>query len=446
MDRRLIAAALTGDVQNLQQLFVENPLILHTPAFASAGNPLHVASAYGHIDFVKEIIRLKPDFAKEVNQDGFSPMHMASANGQIDVVRGLMKFDQKLCHLQGPERKTPLHFAAIKGRVDVVSEMLSAYGECAEDVSVQRETVLHLAVKNNQFEVVRALVDWIRDVKKENILNMKDKQGNTALHLATWKRECQAIELLLSHGANASGGLEVNATNHSGLTALDVLLSFPSEAGDREIEEIFWSAGAMRMRDLTLSPIRSPEPYGQTSVDNCISTEANLRQPNDLMEYFKFKNGRDSPGETRSALLVVAVLVATTTFQFGVNPPGGVWQEYYKPDRKNGTTSGKAYSAGQSILGSTDPVGFGIFIFFNSVGFSLSIEMIRILTTNFPLQLELCFFAMYVTYTNAVITIAPDGMSLFVTLTVAIMPAVIALAAYLLRQHRKRHTEHTMEP
>lgn len=74
--------------------------------------------------------------------------------------------------------------------------------------------------------------------------------------------------------------------------------------------------------------------------------------------------------------------------------------------------------------------------------------MIRILTTNFPLQLELqlCFFAMYVTYTNAVITIAPDGMSLFVTLTVAITPAVIALAAYLLRQHRKRHTEHTMEP
>lgn len=104
----------------------------------------------------------------------------------------LMKFDQKLCHLRGPERKTPLHFAAIKGRVDVVSEMLSAYGECAEDVTVQREIVLHLAVKNNQFEVVRALVDWIRDVKKENILNMKDKQGNTALHLATWKRECQA--------------------------------------------------------------------------------------------------------------------------------------------------------------------------------------------------------------------------------------------------------------
>lgn len=258
----------------------------------------------------------------------------------------------------------------------------------------------------------------------------------------------QVVELLLSRGANASGGLEVNVTNHSGLTALDVLLIFRSKAGDREIEEILRSGGAMRMRDVILTPVRYSEPYDQTSVDSCVSTVANAQQPKDLVEYFKFKKGRDSPGETRSALLVVAVLVTTTTFQFGVNPPGGVWQEHYKPDRKNSTTSSKAYSAGESILGSTDPVGFGIFIFFNSIGFSLSIEMIKILIINFPLQLELqlCFFAMYVTYTNAVINVAADRMSLFVTLTVAITPAVIAFAAYFLRQHRKRHAEHTMEP
>ena len=50
-----------------------------------------------------------------------------------------------------------------------------------------------------------------------------------------------------------------------------------------------------------------------------------LDSRHDFVEYFKFKKGRDSPGETRSALLVVAALVATTSFQFGVNPPGGVW-------------------------------------------------------------------------------------------------------------------------
>ncbi|KAK3183328.1 hypothetical protein Dsin_030614 [Dipteronia sinensis] len=129
MERRLYEAALTGDVQKLHQLLGENPLTLHTVSLASSGNPLHVASAFGHIDFVKQMTRPRPDFAKELNEDGFSPMHMASANGYLQG-----------CRLQGRENKTPLHLAVIKGRVDVISEILSACGECLEDVTVQRDT------------------------------------------------------------------------------------------------------------------------------------------------------------------------------------------------------------------------------------------------------------------------------------------------------------------
>lgn len=69
----------------------------------------------------------------------------------------------------------------------------------------------------------------------------------------------QVIELLLGHGTYSSGRLEVNAINHSGLTALDLLLIFPSEAGDREVDEILPSAGAKRMRDVTPSESPSPE-------------------------------------------------------------------------------------------------------------------------------------------------------------------------------------------
>lgn len=238
----------------------------------------------------------------------------------------------------------------------------------------------------------------------------------------------QVIELLLGHQANASQDLEVNAINHSSLTALDLLLIFPSEAGDREIEEILRSAGATRMRD-----------DNQTSADNpaASSAETNpLRTKNDVTEYFKFKKGRDSPGETRSSLLLVAALVATTTFQFGVNPPGGAWQD----------NSSKAHIAGESILGSTNTIAFRLFMLFNSLGFKLSLHMINILTTKFPLQLELqlCFLAMNFTYDTAVINIAPDGVKLFVILTIAILPAAIGLTAYCLRQQQKRRrTERT---
>jgi vacuolar-type H+-ATPase subunit E/Vma4 len=36
---------------------------------------------------------------------------------------------------------------------------------------------LHLAVRNNRFEAIKKLVDWIREMNKEYLLNMKDEQG-----------------------------------------------------------------------------------------------------------------------------------------------------------------------------------------------------------------------------------------------------------------------------
>jgi hypothetical protein len=137
--------------------------------------------------------------------------------------------------------------------------------------------------------------------------------------------------MLLGSGTVSSGSLEVNAINHSGLTALDMVLIFPSEAGDREIVEILRSAGATRARDIIQSTISD----NQTSTDNTSTPERCLSNGNNLIEYFKFKKGRDSPSEARSTLLVIAVLVATATFQVGVNPPGGVWQDTNIPDHTN---------------------------------------------------------------------------------------------------------------
>ncbi|CAK7336912.1 unnamed protein product [Dovyalis caffra] len=192
MDLWLVEASLTGNIESLHQLLRENPLILDKMAVFSSENPLHIASIPGHVDFVKEMVRLKPEFAKEINQEGFSAVHMAAACGCVEIVQELLKVDPRLSRLEGKENVTPLHCAAIKGRAEVISVMLSSCPDCIEDLTVQKETALHLAIKNNQFEAVKALVDWIREMDKEDILNVKDELGNTALHLATWKKQRQA--------------------------------------------------------------------------------------------------------------------------------------------------------------------------------------------------------------------------------------------------------------
>lgn len=191
MDRRLFEAAKRGDIMFLHQLIAENPLLLETLSFTSAENPLHITSIFGHVSFAKEILKLKPSFAQETNQDGFSPLHMASSNGHLEIVKEILRVDSKLCRLQGRNRLTSLHCAASRGRVEIVREILLACPESIENVTLLKETALHLSIKNSQFEAVDFMVKWVREADKDEILNMTDELGNSILHLATWRKDRQ---------------------------------------------------------------------------------------------------------------------------------------------------------------------------------------------------------------------------------------------------------------
>lgn len=195
MDQRLFEASQSGNINLLHQLLAENPLLLHSLALDSVENPLNVASFAGHIDFAKEILRLKPDFGKEMNQDGLNPMHIASGNGYMEIVGELLKVDPTLCRLKGRDNWTPLHYAARRGRVDIVREIVEACPESVEDVNIQGVTALHIAVKNSQFGAIEVLVELVREMRKVNILNLKDKHGNTVLHLATWRKQHQVCTI-----------------------------------------------------------------------------------------------------------------------------------------------------------------------------------------------------------------------------------------------------------
>ncbi|KAK8587519.1 hypothetical protein V6N13_086502 [Hibiscus sabdariffa] len=458
MDTKLFESAWTGNVDDLNMLLRETPLVLHTISVDSGENPLHIASAAGHTSYVREILRLRPEYAKELNKDGFSPLHMAAANGHVEVVRELLNVDRKLGCIEGRDNKTPLHFAAMKGRVDVIGEMFSCCAECIEGVTVQKETCLHLTVMNIQFGAIKVMVQWILERQKEDLLNLKDEQGNTILHLATWKKQrhaseqsvfvsyqamrwlddfsvlFQVIELLLGCGTTSSGLLEVNAVNQCGLTALDVLQMFPSEAGDREIAEALQRAGAVRARDLSTSPF--PSYASSNGIINQPETRPRCQWLTDnVVEYFKFKKDRDSPSEARSALLVIAVLVATATFQVGLNPPGGTRQDdnIYSPNRNNRTSLSQA---GKSIMGTNNGISFALFVVFNSLGFSMSPFMINILTSKFPLQLELqiCIIALFFTYNTAMGTIAPRGLSFFTFLITTVFSTITPLVIRLVKR------------
>ncbi|KAL3537094.1 hypothetical protein ACH5RR_000460 [Cinchona calisaya] len=431
MDRRLLEAARTGNLQQLHKLIEDDPLMLNTVALAGGETPLHIACTAGHHNFVKEIIQLRKQSAEELNQNGLSPLHIASGNGNIEIVEELLTIDHHLCLLKGREQWIPLHYASVKGRLQVMRELLAASADSVAEVTAKGETALHLAVKNYQFEALKILMEHLKRIGKEDILNKKDEQGNTILHLATSRKQFEVIDLMHKNQVLARIA-EVNSLNKEGLTPLDALLIFESEAGDREIEGMLRLNGALRARDMPSlpQPLTLNHQNGAAETDDQSRTAQAQSPAKGLIYYFTYDHIRDSPSKVRNTLLVIAVLIATATYQAVLSPPGGVWQD-----------DAGSHTAGESIMGFHKPVSYRIFLFCNSVGFFTSLHMINVLTYGFPMRLELqiSMLALVLTYDTSMTTIAPSSrISTYFTVISAVLPFVMPILTVPARNYLKR--------
>ncbi|KAJ8573406.1 hypothetical protein K7X08_009917 [Anisodus acutangulus] len=449
MERRLREAAQKGDVHHLQSLIKEDPLILRAVPLAGTETPLHIACLSGHLDFAKEIINLRPEFARELNQDGFTPLHIASANGDIEIVKQLLNVDHNLCLLMGTGRRIPLHYAVIKGRKNVMKEILVASPDSAEEVTVRGETCLHLAVKNHQFEAFKLLLENLKEFNKYDVLNKKDIQGNTVLHLAVSTKQYEVVDLLLDENVVFNGTIEVNSLNKRGLTPLEVLFK---ESGDSDIEEILRASGAVSVENLQSSQGEALHQSWVVSVQESSNEQSSREQTSrcqsrskKLQDFFKYNKTKDPPGKVRDTLLVIAILIATATYQAVLSPPGGVWQDSYWPEGDNSTGNDGKMSlrriAGQSVMGTNNPITYGLFLVFNSIGFFVSLHTINFLTKGFPLQLELqvSLVALIATYDTVMSAMTPNrGISLLFSIFSSVFPVFLPCITKLVRNYCKK--------
>ncbi|KAJ0052796.1 hypothetical protein Pint_00074 [Pistacia integerrima] len=360
MDGRLFEAARTGSVSALHQLLAENPLVLADSALISPHeNPLHVATKAGQLAFVKEMIKQKADLVSQENQDGFRPLDIASVLGHVEIVEEIiMTCHPDVCRLKGTHGRTCIHHAAINGRVEIIDKLLTS---CA----------------------FTNLVKWLEKLGLEELVNWGDRDGNTVLHLAI-------VELLLGSG-NISNILELNARNSRGFTAMDLLDIVIENSNEVRLKEILQRAGGLG--------VQTPD---HTLINTQIHPEPAPVVFEDWINYFKFKIGRDKPGDARDALLVVAALIATVTYQAAVDPPNSIF-----PDK----------TPANSLL----VVPARVFSFGNTLGFSTSMVMIDYLTGGFPFnrELQLCIFAMAFSYGMAITSITPNDAIQYTTLFTA---------------------------
>ncbi|KAH6806751.1 hypothetical protein C2S51_031582 [Perilla frutescens var. frutescens] len=417
MDTKILLleeAARHGKLDILEKLVKENPAVLADFKLKSLGESLlHQATKCRQPSFVRELMKIDPDVAGEVDKDGFRPLDIAVIMGDLVIVREILSFNKNLCMLKGKDGRTALHYAAMKGRTDVIDALLSLCPDSIEDVTVRNgETALHLAVKNHQFDAFIALVRWAERLNKESMINKGDDEGNTVLHVAVLTKQYACIDVLLAKNSRSRGTIDVNARNGNGSTALDVLQI--EDSYDIKINQMLENLGA----------VRSPDDFPYTTKQSKHYTRIPKSSPkhdqsskHDWFTYFKFQMQRDSPSDTRNALLVVAALIATVCFTAGLQPPKGIIIDKPPPpspppppeDEERslpGAVAGVA--AATAILGSY--ATSLMFLFANSLGFTSSTCIIIYLTSGFPFQRELhmALYSMMFSYGFAVISIVKD--------------------------------------
>ncbi|CAB4309873.1 unnamed protein product [Prunus armeniaca] len=358
-DQRLMKAAQEGDIDGFYALIQEDSCILERiDQVPFVHTPLHIAASAGHTHFALEMMRLKPQFTRKQNKEGFSALHLALKHGKTQTVLSVLSAYRDIVRVKGREGRTLLHCVAEIGNLDLLAEFLAACPESIIDLTNQKETALHIAAKNDKAGALEVLLGWIQHVDMDEVLQWTDVEGNTVLHIATARNQFQVLGLLIKR-------VDLNVKNLEGLTALDISLQGP--VNNTEMINLLCRNGALEA----------------SSLPRVSSLADSLRKEMSLTEKWILQNHLSKccmPNEKRNALLVIAVLIATATFQAVLNPPAGIQKGYSETPhdfkRNSAATNSSAEENVVSNFAFHSAAACVSFLAFNTMAFLTSISEI----------------------------------------------------------------------
>ncbi|KAJ4245480.1 hypothetical protein NW762_013989 [Fusarium torreyae] len=156
--------------------------------------PLDEACWKGHIDVVDLLLTKGADVLVE-DVDGWSPLYSASLYDRKDVVQRLLKKDKSnINHIVPLNGWNALHIAIHNDCENVASHLIER-GVMLNTRDNDGWTALHLAIRSGHRNIVSQLLE------EGPAIDIRDDQDWTALHYASWFADGAMVNELLEKGA-----------------------------------------------------------------------------------------------------------------------------------------------------------------------------------------------------------------------------------------------------
>ena len=165
-------------------------------------------------DVLEAMLNMNTNLVQLRDAKGRNPLHYAASLGYLEEVRYLLDKCAPSATQRDNSGSFPIHLASINGSVEIISLLLQDC-PCPEELLDRNDlNILHLAAKNGRYNIVRYILST---PALRKLINMKDKNGNVPLHLASREGHPRIVSAL-----TWDKRVDVKIVNNEGMTALDV--------------------------------------------------------------------------------------------------------------------------------------------------------------------------------------------------------------------------------
>uniref|UniRef100_A0AAX7W8M0 Ion transport domain-containing protein n=1 Tax=Astatotilapia calliptera TaxID=8154 RepID=A0AAX7W8M0_ASTCA len=186
----------------------------------------------GDLALLENLVKKSPEVLSEKDECGASPLHHAAAGGHITLIQFISTVtDAQVLNSCDEQGNVPLHWAVERNKAESCKALLDL-GANPNILNTALLSPLHLAVSHGHSNLVGVLLSY-----SSTDCNLKGDLGNTPLMLACSLNNCEALSMLLKHGAklcqqNKLGHFAMHAAAFAGAKkAMEVILKAGEELG-----------------------------------------------------------------------------------------------------------------------------------------------------------------------------------------------------------------------